>query len=670
MMSKITTIILLLFISLNVITYASPTPTRCADQMGNLFANFNFTTQKEVVTFTTGTVGNISFVEASLEFQKASREYVSDFFGNNTIADTQFASYISIDKPWCATNIVVTCATRKIFGLRKTGTCTDLIDRDLVTRPPVAGRIMIYPDQSPPCNGTATIRFDDTILQVGNITGEYTYDVDGLVNTNLKTESVAISTYKGAACPYSDGSPFDAALQTQFRCLEPKITCSSPRPSNSTIISPFLRAKSRCIGDVVGNDNIKETVWQVINFEPPEGLESEFDIRFRETPTSSIVANFEDQLLRESSKRQFIAPFDTLDHIAQGAFGSFQFTDFSPTSSFPNPSLPDIPCICGFSMDCDGGGNIQLGEVSGPILRNNTRPVSITQPSATIILGDNYTFDGTSSFDLDNGPGPLHFLWLQLSGPTTVNIPDPQANITVVSFSEFVIGVYTFVLYVSDTQDIGASAIFSVTVQNGKPVAKAGPDQFVLVNTTIILNGTESFDQDNSPLPLVYNWTQFIGWPVNITNSTSPIATFFPVILGLYMFRLTVFDGNQSGFDFVTINVVSRLDIPIPPVPPPIPPSTGAMPPPVAPPNPIPTIPVPEPGPFPPLPPIPPTPGTNSSTELVPLFPQRPLPTTIELLWITLVATLFIFFAAFFCAMEIYYWPETENNYLAMRRWR
>ena len=188
-----------------------PIPTRCADQMGNLFSGLNFTTQKEVVIFTEGTIdhdGNIitaevPFVTASLEFQEQARNYLTDFFGNDTLANQKFGSYVSIDIPWCTINVTVTCATRQIFGLRKTGTCTDLVDRDqpvLVSE--VAGRIFIYPDQSSPCNGTATVTFTNTILEVGNVIGEYTYDIDGIFNNNSKTEPVAISTYKGAACPF------------------------------------------------------------------------------------------------------------------------------------------------------------------------------------------------------------------------------------------------------------------------------------------------------------------------------------------------------------------------------------------------------------------------------------------------------------------------------------
>jgi hypothetical protein len=661
-----------LFLLLNeMIINAIPIPTRCALQMNNLYANLNPPGVREVVNFTTGSVNGTSFVTASLEFQKQSRNYLIDFFGNDTAANLQFSSYISIDKPWCATDITITCAVRKIYGLRKTGSCTALIDRDKA--PPssdeVAGRIFIYPDQSPPCNGTATVTFFNTTLLL-DIIGEYTYDIDGLVNNNSKTESVAISTYKGASCPFSDGSPLDALSQTQFRCLERRIGCSISRPnSNSSIsIAPIVLPRTRCIGDVLGNDNIPEVVWQIYSLEPPDGLESEFDIRFRENPAAPIAANFDGELIRPSTRRQFIAPFEDLNHILQGAFATLEYNDFPAVLDVVNPGIPPIPCICGFSIDCDEFGEIDLTTVDAPINPNNQIPIAQPQPGGMTTLGGIFTFDASASFDPDDGPEPLSFLWLQVSGPSVITIPNPMDEITNVTFSEFVDGLYLFALYVSDGQNIAANT-FTVRVENGLPVADAGPYQQVLVNTTVTLNGTGSFDPDGLPQPLTYNWTQFIGFSVNITDPTSPIASFFPTNLGLYMFRLTVSDGESSRSDLTTISVVDILDIPIPPVPPPTPPTTGAMPPPRVPPAPIPVLPVPPlEEPFPDLPPIP-EPGVPPPVNdtFPPLFPELPPPTTTELIIIGVVFAVLCLFAWFFCYLILYTYAYEEIAYLNMK---
>jgi hypothetical protein len=90
---------------------------------------------------------------------------------------------------------------------------------------------------------------------------------------------------------------------------------------------------------------------------------------------------------------------------------------------------------------------------------------------------------------------------------------------------------------------------------NQPPVANAGPDQNVGVNTLVTLNGGGSSDPDGGPSPLTYSWAQLSGPSVTLGSPTSVATTFTPTLAGTYVFRLTVSDGAANDTDDVTVNV-------------------------------------------------------------------------------------------------------------------
>jgi parallel beta-helix repeat protein len=103
---------------------------------------------------------------------------------------------------------------------------------------------------------------------------------------------------------------------------------------------------------------------------------------------------------------------------------------------------------------------------------------------------------------------------------------------------------------------------------NQPPIANAGSDQTVEVNTSVTLDGSASYDPDGDSL--TFSWTQAAG-PlfVALSNPTSMRPTFTPTVPGSYTFRLVVNDGKvDSTPDYVTITIT----IPAPNQPP-IPPT-------------------------------------------------------------------------------------------------
>ena len=99
--------------------------------------------------------------------------------------------------------------------------------------------------------------------------------------------------------------------------------------------------------------------------------------------------------------------------------------------------------------------------------------------------------------------------------------------------------------------------------QNNAPVADAGVDQTVDVDTQVTLDGTGSSDEDNDGLN--YSWS-LAGPPAStatVTNPSSAVTSFTPDVAGEYTATLTVSDGTDDATDQVVITAVAASSIEI-----------------------------------------------------------------------------------------------------------
>ncbi|MDB5051101.1 MAG: hypothetical protein JWO30_4172 [Fibrobacteres bacterium] len=94
---------------------------------------------------------------------------------------------------------------------------------------------------------------------------------------------------------------------------------------------------------------------------------------------------------------------------------------------------------------------------------------------------------------------------------------------------------------------------------NQAPVANAGADRTVNVNTLVTLDGRASSDPDNGPSPLAYAWTKVSGPAATLNNANTSQPSFTPSATGVYTFRLTVSDGALSATDDVVVTVNSGV---------------------------------------------------------------------------------------------------------------
>jgi len=106
--------------------------------------------------------------------------------------------------------------------------------------------------------------------------------------------------------------------------------------------------------------------------------------------------------------------------------------------------------------------------------------------------------------------------------------------------------------------DIGADEVTA----NARPVADAGDDQyFDEITERVILDGTGSFDPDAGGT-ITFQWQQISGQNVELLNPDTPSPEFVPPIEDIYMFELTVFDGNNYSVpDSVMIVVGNRTPV-------------------------------------------------------------------------------------------------------------
>jgi hypothetical protein len=178
-------------------------------------------------------------------------------------------------------------------------------------------------------------------------------------------------------------------------------------------------------------------------------------------------------------------------------------------------------------------------------------------------LGDIEFFSGPEEAELEG----YTYLWTQLSGPGTATFSDATILDPTVTFDEA--GVYYLRLTVTHTETewTGYDDVVITVTGNLAPVVNAGANQTLSIgDLDTTLTGTATDDGlPDPPAALTYLWTQIAG-PYPGSNATfgTPTALTTTVTLpiaGNYVFRLTVSDGELTGYDDVTI--IAQQAIPV-----------------------------------------------------------------------------------------------------------
>jgi hypothetical protein len=195
------------------------------------------------------------------------------------------------------------------------------------------------------------------------------------------------------------------------------------------------------------------------------------------------------------------------------------------------------------------------------ITTSNTLPVANAGLDQTIAVGATVTLDGSQSSDVDGDP--LLFTWsfTQVPSGSHATLSDPAAvHPAFVADKE---GTYVVQLIVNDGFGKSAPATVTITTQNSRPVANAGPAQTVFVGTTVTLDGSASSDVDGDPL--TFRWalsTTPVESLTTLSDRTAVRPTFVLDKAGTYVAQLIVNDGPLDSLP-ATVTIATQNSRPV-----------------------------------------------------------------------------------------------------------
>jgi hypothetical protein len=196
---------------------------------------------------------------------------------------------------------------------------------------------------------------------------------------------------------------------------------------------------------------------------------------------------------------------------------------------------------------------------SGP----NKPPIANAGTDQAISLPkDSTLLDGSASKDPD---GIIKtWSWKKIGGPDTGSIRNPSQPTTIIH--KLRAGQYLFELSVTDDRGLVGKDTVAVQVTksgspNQPPVAVAGPDQLITLNTGVAnLDGSASYDPDNNITSFL--WSPISGpAPVNIAQPTSTKTQVQNLVEGIYKIQLKVTDAEGLfSMDTVQLQIITVAD--------------------------------------------------------------------------------------------------------------
>ncbi len=193
----------------------------------------------------------------------------------------------------------------------------------------------------------------------------------------------------------------------------------------------------------------------------------------------------------------------------------------------------------------------------------NIPPVASAGSDQIVYERDTIVLDASNSSDSDDGVAS--FQWTQTEG-VPVSLSDSQAiRPTFIAPDAGTEGIsLTFSLIVTDQGGLQSTdtCIINVTWINMPPTADSGLDQEANEGETVVLNGSNSFDEDDGIAS--YQWVQTYGTPVTLSDPTSDQPTFQAPNTDVdgesLRFQLTVTDNSGLQAQDVCIINISPID--------------------------------------------------------------------------------------------------------------
>ncbi|MEM8814250.1 MAG: PKD domain-containing protein [Pseudomonadota bacterium] len=212
-----------------------------------------------------------------------------------------------------------------------------------------------------------------------------------------------------------------------------------------------------------------------------------------------------------------------------------------------------IASVCSLLWACGSSG--------GDGGTSNRAPIANGGADIAVAVAQVVTLDGSASSDPDGDS--LSYAWSLIETPmgSSAVLDNPAAVRP--SLTIDLAGTYRAELVVSDGQLSSAPDLIEIKTTNSPPVADAGPDQTVFVNTVVTLDAGGSTDVDGDFL--VYQW-QLIDAPAGSAAILSDVNALMPTLTidlpERYVAELRVNDGMaDSDPDTVMIDTLNSAPV-------------------------------------------------------------------------------------------------------------
>jgi len=208
----------------------------------------------------------------------------------------------------------------------------------------------------------------------------------------------------------------------------------------------------------------------------------------------------------------------------------------------------------------DSNGKSSSDQVKVTVIDSeNKNPVALFNIPPEAIKGSTVQLDASPSYDEDGEI--VEYKW------------ETDDNTFFGKVASYVFTVAKeFIVKLTVTDDKGATSTVEKVInikdldteENLAPIANAGPDQSVSINSVVTLDGSLSYDPNEDEIS--YSWTQIEGSLVSLEDSATKNPRFTARIAGEYKFSLVVIDdkGASSLPDEVVITVLEDGQIPPP----------------------------------------------------------------------------------------------------------